>query len=385
MRILAIETSCDETAVAVVESEGSLPFISFKVLGSSLYSQAELHAKYGGVFPALAKREHGGNLAPLAKVALEEALLWKSEPQTLSEDAVKKIEGLLAREGELVFGTLEIARSAACPDIDAIAVTVGPGLEPALWVGVNFAKALSLAWNIPLIHINHMEGHLLSSLVREQKIDGVRFPLLALLISGGHTEFVAMKEWSSYEKIGETLDDAVGEAFDKVARMLDLPYPGGPQIAALAQEARAKGIKTEKKLPRPMLQSNNLDFSFSGLKTAVLYAVREREPLSRETRMGFAREFEDAAAETLVEKTRSALLATGAQTLVLGGGVAANLHIRSQMKEMAKKEFPDLDVRLPDPSLTGDNAIMIGIAALVKGREGIRPAESIVAEANLSF
>lgn len=385
MRILAIETSCDETAVALVESEGALPSVSVKVLGTALYSQAKLHAKYGGVYPNLAKREHGSNLAPLTKVALTEAKMWRDEVRQISPELRKTIEELLAREGELVFGALEIIETGAKPDIDAIAVTEGPGLEPALWVGINFAKALALAWGLPLIPVNHMEGHLLSSLVRDGKIESVSLPVLALLISGGHTEFVVMREWGSYEKIGETLDDAVGEAFDKVARLLELPYPGGPQISRLAEEARVKGITPKKKLPRPMLDSKNLDFSFSGLKTAVLYLVRDMGTLTDEDKLGIAREFEDAAAEVFVAKTRVAIEKTGAKSIVLGGGVAANLHIRSELKKFVEKECSDIALYLPDPSITGDNAMMIAIAGLLSGPDKRIDPNALSARANLSF
>lgn len=384
MRILAIETSCDETAVAVVESSGVAPTIKVRVMGHALYSQAELHAKYGGVFPSLAKREHGNNLAPLCKVALSEAQLWNNESRPLSESLKKELSDLLSREGALAEGTLELLSHTA-PPIDALAVTHGPGLEPALWVGVNFAKALARGWNIPVIPVNHMEAHLLSSLVRDGTIGPVMLPALALLISGGHTEFVLMSAWGEYEKLGETLDDAVGEAFDKVARLLELPYPGGPQIARLAEEARIKNITLEKKLPRPMLGSNDLNFSFSGLKTAVLYRVKEMGALTEEGRMAVAREFEDAVAEVLVAKTRAALMHTDAHTVVLGGGVAANRTIRSRIKELMKKDCPEVELYLPDPSITGDNAVMIGIAGLLAPSEKKTDGSTLAAQANLTF
>ena len=233
MRIFAIETSCDETALALVEGQaikesGSGGAFSFTVLKSALLSQALLHSPYGGVYPNLAKREHLKNLPVLFEQFKDEV-------------------------------------------IDAIAVTRGPGLEPALWTGIEFAKKLAAERSLPLIPVNHMEGHLLSSLVQGGKLEAVKLPVLALLISGGHTEFVLMRSWFSYEIVGQTLDDAVGEAFDKVARMLGLPYPGGPEISKLAEYARKNNLHSDIKLPRPMLGVKNNDVSFSGLKTAVLY------------------------------------------------------------------------------------------------------------------
>jgi N6-L-threonylcarbamoyladenine synthase len=213
-----------------------------------------------------------------------------------------------------------------------------------------------------------MEGHLISSLIQDGKIENTKFPVLGLLVSGGHTEFVVMKEWFKYEKIGETLDDAVGEAFDKVARMLNLPYPGGPHISKHAEMAREKNNVSEITLPRPILATNNCDVSFSGLKTAALYAIRDKggiQKLSLEEIETFAREFEDAVTEVLVVKTKRALEQTNAQTFVLGGGVAANKHIRRTLESELKKDFSDVAFRLPELAITGDNAIMIAEAALM--------------------
>ncbi|KKP80965.1 MAG: putative tRNA threonylcarbamoyladenosine biosynthesis protein Gcp, partial [Parcubacteria group bacterium GW2011_GWB1_35_5] len=247
MIILGIETSCDETAVSVIEAKGDLKSLQFKILGSAVNSQIEIHKPYGGVFPALAKREHLRNL-PLV---LEEAL----KKADIKDDLDK---------------------------IDIIAVTVGPGLEPALWTGINFAEKLGKSWGKAVIPTNHMEGHIASVLFKtdeseskkEQTKSRIEFPAIALLISGGHTELVLLKSWVSKETIGETQDDAVGEAFDKVARMMNLPYPGGPEISKLAEKARLEDISLEKKFPRPMLHSKDLNFSFSGLKTAVLYYLK---------------------------------------------------------------------------------------------------------------
>jgi len=344
MKILAIETSCDETAIALVEGvKNSALGFSFDVLKAALLSQALLHSPYGGVYPNLAKREHQKNLPVLFEQ-------FKNE------------------------------------EYGAIAVTAGPGLEPALWTGITFAEALAKETGKPLYPINHMEGHLISSLAQNGKIGNVQFPVLGLLISGGHTEFIFMKDWFDYELVGQTLDDAVGEAFDKVARTLGLPYPGGPEISKLAKEAREKNISSPKKLPRPMIQENTCDVSFSGLKTSVLYAVRDMN-LSEDEKKGFAREFEDAVADVLVSKSKRALRETGAKTMVLGGGVAANAHLRETIPNALKKEFFDVEFLLPDPSITGDNAIMIAEAALARALSGaISPAtQAIVARGNLSL
>jgi N6-L-threonylcarbamoyladenine synthase len=331
MRVLAIETSCDETGIAIVEAAKNAETVTFRVLGSALLSQAALHAEYGGVYPNLAKREHEKNLPVMLAEAIQKAGLKNAS------------------------------------EVDAIAVTQGPGLEPALWTGVEFAKQLAKDCSKPLFPVNHMEGHLISSLVKDEKLENAPFPILALLISGGHTEFVINRDWFHYEVIGETLDDAVGEAFDKVARMLSLPYPGGPQISKAASVARAQNTESKIKLPRPMVAAETCDMSFSGLKTAALYALRDMggiQKLSSDEIASFAREFEDAVTDVLVAKTKKALEQTGAKTFVLGGGVAANKNIRETLEKEIKNDFSDVEFRLPELSITGDNAIMIAEAAL---------------------
>jgi N6-L-threonylcarbamoyladenine synthase len=327
MRILAIETSCDETAVALLECIGALPVPTFKVLGNSLFSQAHLHAEYGGVYPNLAKREHEKNLPLLLEKTLKEA-------------------------GENID----------TPTIDCIAVTRGPGLEPALWVGIMFAEELGRRWNKPVVPVNHMEGHLFAVLF--ENTQPIEFPAISLLVSGGHTELVHLESFEKYEVIGHTLDDAAGEAFDKVARMLGLPYPGGPEISRLAEKERNK--KTEQKFvfPRPMIHSHDLNFSYSGLKTAVLYTIKKLETLDEETKQQIALAFEDAAVDVLVQKTHQALETYGAKTLMLGGGVAANRHLKQKLIELAA--VLNVSLRLPPASLTTDNAVMIGIAAYVE-------------------
>ena len=326
MRILAIETSCDETGVAILEGKLEGSAIVFTVVGSALLSQAALHAPFGGVYPSLAKREHQKNLPTILAQAL----------------------------------------SGTNIEVDAIAVTHGPGLEPALWTGIVFAQQLAQETGLPLMGVNHMEGHLISSLVQQGRLENIQFPVLGLLISGGHTEFVVMKDWFNYTIVGKTLDDAVGEAFDKVARLLDLPYPGGPEISRIADESRKKSdvVSTQFKLPRPMLQSNSCDMSFSGLKTAAMYTLRDKT-LTDDEKASFAREFEDTVGDVFVTKTRKAILESGAKTFVIGGGVAANRYLRERLHALILNEFDDVEFRLPELSITGDNAVMIGEAALV--------------------
>jgi N6-L-threonylcarbamoyladenine synthase len=349
MNILAIETSCDETGVALVSgtktnSPAGEGFAFAELGNAALNSQAKLHAEFGGVYPNLAKREHEKNLPIILEQALKNA---QDEP------------------------------------IDAIAVTQGPGLEPALWAGITFAENLAKERGLPLIAANHMEGHLISSLARRSLgevgactylLENVQLPVLGLLISGGHTEFVLMKEWFNYEVIGETQDDAVGEAFDKVARMLGLPYPGGPHVSKLAAQARAEKSDFHASLPRPMIHDKNLNVSFSGLKTAVLYMLRDMggiQNVTAEQIAAIALEFETAVGDIFVAKTRRALLETDAKTFVIGGGVAANTYLRERLVTFLADEFANVEVRLPELSITGDNAVMIAQAALARALSGI--------------
>ncbi len=387
MRILAIETSCDETAVSIVETTGEFPHATYRVLGNALYSQVEVHKEYGGVYPNLAKREHARTLVPMLKKALDEANIEIGDADPLVGDARNEIEMLLMREGTMANDLIMFAEIVGVPDIDLIAVTEGPGLEPALWVGVNFAKALAMLWKKPLIGINHMEGHVVSSLYENGALRPVEFPLLSLLISGGHTELVLAHDWGHYELVGQTRDDAVGEAFDKVARLLGLPYPGGPEISRLARQAREEGVVSTIALPRPMRASNDCDFSFSGLKTAVMYAVKEKGALSETDRLMLAREFEDAATDVLVAKTLRAADVTGAHTVAVGGGVSANSFIRESLaRALALHGIAPL---FPERALSTDNAVMIALAAHTKISRNPeapeRPHTDIVARGNLAI
>ena len=393
MKILSIETSCDETAIAVLEAEGDERNARFTVLGNALLSQIDLHREYGGVFPALAKREHAKNLVPLLDAALEEAELLREDTQAIPEETRDAIAEMLAREPGLAEAFFDFVSECEPPAIDAIAVTAGPGLEPALWVGINFAKALALLWQKPLVAVNHMEGHVMAALAKNDGeqlvIKDVAMPVLALLISGGHTELVLMKEWLEYEMVGQTLDDAVGEAFDKVARMLVLPYPGGPEVSRLAELVRA-GERTASDptyaLPRPMIADATCDFSFSGLKTAVLYLLKKNPEMSEREKQHLAHEFENAVTEVLWKKAARALEQTGAQTLVLGGGVSANTHIRRTFAAKMKEDFPHVDLRIPSAALTTDNAIMIALAGFYRARrEDAADPATLAASGNRSL
>jgi len=374
MNILSIETSCDETALAVLECSGNLSAPRFTLRAETVASQIEIHKPFGGVFPMLAKREHARNLVPLFMELLQKAGMRESASPAaaLHSGILENIRMVLEREPDLFTHFKEHILTIKKPPVDAIAVTQGPGLEPTLWVGINFARALGLLWNIPILPTNHMEGHIMSVLLdKTDKIKSqkskikIEFPAVALLVSGGHTQLVLVRDWLQYELLGETRDDAVGEAFDKVARILGLPYPGGPEISRLADEARAKKYPEVMKLPRPMLNSGNYDFSFSGLKTAVLYGVKKLGTLSDEQRGAIACEFEDAAIEVLLEKTKRALQEHSAKTLVIGGGVVANRYLRGKFTELMR-EFPNTTLLLPEHKLSTDNAVMIAMAAYVR-------------------
>lgn len=373
MLILGIETSCDETAIALIEKNSKGVF----VLSSAISSQIKLHAKWGGVVPNLAAREHLKNIIPVLNSALKEA--------------DKKIT-----------------------DVDLISVTRGPGLIPALLIGVNFAKTLAYLYKKPLLGVNHIEGHIYANWIREkseiqnpksEKIKklqttsseqktkvGIKFPVLALIVSGGHTQLILIKDHFKYKVIGETLDDAAGEAFDKVARILGLGYPGGPAIAAQAANHKLRIMNHESSLddlnsndeksykrntkkplfPRPMLHSQDFNFSFSGLKTSVLYYVknyRTENNLSEETKLPkkfiqeMAYEFQEAANDILVIKTIKAAHKYKPKTIFLAGGVSANSDLREKLNKAIEKNTPHLNYLLQPITYSTDNAAMIAAAA----------------------
>ncbi len=365
MKILGIETSCDETAIALIEASGTFGAdFSFAALGHGLISQASLHTEFGGVFPNLAKREHAKNLVPVLERALRDADALRAEKNTMIYHS--EITELLSREPELFERLKTFSETYAKPDIDAIAVTHGPGLEPALWVGVNFAKALALLWQVPIVAVNHMEGHIMLSMMDETTLKRFEFPALALLISGGHTELVLSKAFGAYEILGETRDDAAGEAFDKVARLLGLPYPGGPEISRLAEDARARNIKFDEKLTRPMM--SGYDFSFSGLKTGVRRIVEARPEMGADEKAALAREFEETVSDVLIEKTVRAIDEYGANAVVVGGGVSANAFIRAQLGY--RLQATGCKLLIPPPALATDNALMIALAGYFYAERG---------------
>lgn len=413
LKILSIETSCDDTGIAILEVKNTKNSTEFKVLANKIHTQL-IHAGYGGVFPMMAKREHGKNMIPTIESAMKEAKMLKLvKNKKIDEKLNKKIKEALARENDLGIVSVEFLNKIKKPDIDAIAVTVGPGLEPALWVGISMARALSIAWGIPVIPVNHMEGHVLSILVQKKKTftykkDTLKFPLLSLLVSGGHTEIVLAKEFGKYKIIGQTRDDAAGEAFDKVARMLGLPYPGGPEISKLAKAERASGdyegdfswsgekargpgksVSESKhvKLPRPMLYTKDFDFSFSGLKTAVLYYIRDHGPLTEKMKSEIAKEFEDAVVEVLVHKTIKASKAHKVKSVIVGGGVSANTYLQQELKGKLKELDKNISLHLPTKTLSTDNALMIAIAGYFqyKKKKPTKNSKGLKAKGNLSL
>ncbi|MFA6430263.1 MAG: tRNA (adenosine(37)-N6)-threonylcarbamoyltransferase complex transferase subunit TsaD [Candidatus Paceibacterota bacterium] len=393
MKILGIETSCDETGICIIETTGKeASDFSIKILGNQLYSQVALHAQYGGVFPMMAKREHAKNLVPLFEKCLEESNLKKDSNQNnFTEEKIEKIKNILVYEQGLFEDFINLAKKIEKPEIDAIAVTNGPGLEPALWVGVCFAKALGEAWNIPIIPTNHMEGHIVVGALVPQtepkvyKLKPVEYPAISLLVSGGHTQLVLSKENQKYEIIGNTKDDAIGEAFDKVARILGLPYPGGPQISKLAEKDRVEfpDKKTSYPLPRPMIHSKDLNFSFSGIKTAVLYTVQKIENLTDAIKQEIAREFEDAVIEVIIKKTQKAVETYGAKTIIIGGGVSANKKIRNDFAILANTL--GIEIMIPEFSASTDNAFMIALAGFLNINSGKQPETEFIAKGNLSL
>jgi len=395
MRILSVETSCDETGLSIIDTYQKEDGVHMEVQADTLLSQALLHAEYGGVYPSLAKREHAKNLGPLLIETLKQAeCCIPAKEAKVSKETIGDIKELLYREPELFVHLTTLLTNIEKPDIDVIAVTHGPGLEPALWVGVNFAKALSLAWGIPIMPLNHMEGHLAAAFAtkvaeKQYILSEPQLPALIMLISGGHTELVLLKKWFStenrndYEKIGSTRDDAVGEAFDKTARLLGLPYPGGIEIAKLAAAAREENLEKPYSLPRPMLKTNNYDFSFSGLKTATRNLVQGMGNPTNEQKKQIAREIEDVITEVLVTKTKRAIEEHGIRSLAVGGGVSASTHIRAALEALAE-EYEDMTLYKPARELSTDNGLMIAFAAAMNTYK-TNNLEIISANGNLSI
>ena len=390
MIILAIDTSCDDTCVALLKTElpmeatrrdksllhpslrlgqlkkrtkssspiknwrakrgfSSSPLLlsaearKLKILSNIVSSQAKLHAKYGGVYPSLAKREHQKNLPLVFRKALKEAKLALSDSRR----------------------------------VDLIGVTIGPGLEPCLWQGVNFAKELAERLKKPLVSVNHIEAHILANFINKEiknwspparhllKIKNY-FPAICLVVSGGHTQLTLMRDIGKYELVGETRDDAAGECFDKAARILGLGYPGGPAIAAEAARCKIKDLRFKIYLPRPMIYQKNYDFSFSGLKTAVLYDFRSRSSKIRESKKyirAMCAEIQQAIIDVLIHKTLKAAKNFKAKSVILGGGVTANNELRKQFQEKVKKELPNIQYLTPNIKFCTDNAAMVAATA----------------------
>jgi N6-L-threonylcarbamoyladenine synthase len=338
MLVLGIETSCDETGAALyrLPTPGSTPAPQRDgLLGQALYSQVAMHAEYGGIVPELASRDHIRRVLPLIRQVLEDSACRLSE-------------------------------------IDGIAFTEGPGLAGALLVGASVACSLAYALKVPAIGIHHLEGHLLSPLLA---VDPPAFPFVALLVSGGHTQLMKVGGVGRYDLLGETLDDAAGEAFDKTAQVLGLGYPGGPAVSRLAEQGDSGRLK----LPRPMLNSPDLNFSFSGLKTAVLTAARRGGVADERRRADLARAFQDAIVEVLVVKALAALERTGLERLVVAGGVGANTQLRERL--CAAAGASGYRVHYPEPALCTDNGAMIALAGALRlahsppvtYRFGVRP------------
>jgi N6-L-threonylcarbamoyladenine synthase len=374
MRILGIETSCDETSLCILDSvidpeTGNTTYINRAHI---IVSQASLHEEYGGVFPAMAKREHQKNIIP-ALGQLFKKLGETENMQTVFSEKSNELQNILEREPvvyEFLSGQTDVHNN---PNIDAIAVTHGPGLEPALWVGINTARALACLWDIPVIPVNHMEGHIWSAYANEESFslpDTDQFPIIALLVSGGHTELVLVKDFCDYEIIGQTKDDASGEAFDKIARLLGLPYPGGIHISQLAKIARDNRQPNPFTFPRPMMHTPDFDFSFSGLKTAVRYTIdkeviKDTNILSSEIfKQHIVQETEDAIVDVLTAKTLRAIDQYQTRTCIIAGGVSANAHLRTVLKN--KLDAMGVTLLVPPLSLTGDNALMIALAGHIQ-------------------
>jgi len=382
MIILSIDTSCDDTSIAVLTTE--LPrnkeqSPNIKVLSNIVSSQVKIHAPYGGVYPALAKREHQRNLAPALKKALGKARLLKSQKSKVKSQnfnpKVKILKSVLKRDEVLLEKTINFLEQYEKPKIDAIAITNTPGLEPCLWQGVNFAKALCFWWNLPVIPVNHIKAHLSANFINRFQVSNFKFqdvfPAVGLVASGGHTELVYMPEMRTYKIIGSTRDDAAGECFDKTARILGLPYPGGPAIANLAMsKLQVSSFKFQVSLPRPMINSHNYDFSFSGLKTAVLYNFQSQKKSvkgSQNYKIAMAKEIQQAIIDVLIAKTTKAATNFNAKSIIAGGGVMANKELRKQFKAKIKKEKISSKFYVPSFKLCMDNAVMVGVEAIISG------------------
>ncbi len=384
MRILAIETSCDDTCISILKAKGSKVEIESNIVSS----QVKAHQKWGGVYPSLAKREHQKNLVPVLSRALREAGLLKiqnSKKGSLLN--LKTSKDLEEREPLLLKKLSSFLKKYKKPKIDLIAVTAGPGLEPCLWIGINFAKALGDVWQIQVAPINHIEAHIFANLlsqINSKPLCQNLFPALSLIVSGGHTQLILIKELGKYGILGETRDDAAGECLDKIARVMGLGYPGGPKIAK--ESGKYKGESKYKiELPRPMIHQKNYDFSFSGLKTAVLYDFKKRplkERASKEYIQEMSYNTQQAIIDVLILKTLKAAKDFKVKTIMIGGGVAANKELRKRFKQKIKEEVPKVKYLVPEIKRCTDNAAMVAITAYSHWLEGDIKSKNIKANSN---
>jgi N6-L-threonylcarbamoyladenine synthase len=394
MLILGLETSCDETAAAIIKGEGD----NVEVLSNIVSSQIDIHKQYGGVVPEVAAREHIKNIIPVVDQALRKAGARGSSVIVNKKKSFLQIDKCDAKGKK----------------IDAIAVTVGPGLVTSLLVGVETAKALALAWELPLVAVNHIEGHIYanfisvdpkSKILNPKQVQSynfknlgsqgsyIQFPAIILTVSGGHTMLVLMKGHGRLEVIGDTLDDAAGETFDKAAAMLGLGYPGGPAVSAAAEKfpisnfqfpikSQIPNPKSQIKLPRPMINSKDFNFSFSGLKTALLYDIK-KNPNSKFQISNYAYEFQQAVIDVLISKTIKAAKKHDVKTIMLAGGVSANLELRKQMERASSFKLQASSFKLPDLKYTTDNAAMIAAAGYFKAkRKKFTPLSKALASSN---
>ena len=345
MIIFSIETSCDDTCVSFIRVNEKKK-AKIEILSNLISSQVELHKEYGGVYPLMAQREHQKNLPLLFKKA---------------------------------------QREAGSPKIDLIAVTVGPGLDPCLWAGVNFATDLSEKLDTPIFPVNHIEGHIYANFIESDLSFKEVFPAICLIVSGGHTQLILVKKFGDYKILGETRDDAAGECFDKIGRMLGLGYPGGPAIEkeSLKKIEKRRGIE----LPRPMIFQKNYDFSFSGLKTAVLYNFKSQD-LKTQKNKDYIREVcyesQKAIIDVLLLKTVKAVRDYNVKSIILGGGVTANKELRKSFQEKVKKDLPNVNLYLPNIQHSTDNSLMIGLTAYYYWLKNKKfKLEKIIVDANL--
>jgi N6-L-threonylcarbamoyladenine synthase len=343
MIVVGIDTSCDDTCVAVLDVKGS----KFDVRSNIVSSQIKIHKKYGGVFPTLAKREHKKNLPVVFKKAIKESKIKENQ-------------------------------------IDLVSVTIGPGLEPCLWVGVNFAKDWAKKLDVPIVPVNHIEAHILINFLL-LPTSSFPLPAICLVVSGGHTQLILMEKIGKYKLIGETRDDAAGECFDKVARLLELGYPGGPAIEKFSKFLLPSSY-FQIRFPRPMIKQKNYDFSFAGLKTAVLYDFLKRPEKvrkSKEYKILVAREVQQAVIDVLISKTLRAAKEFGAKSIILGGGVVANEELRKQFLQNCKLQIADCKLIFPPKELCTDNGLMVAVTGYFNKEKATKDFDKIIAEPNL--